>query len=42
MKIQMKNQLMMSRTRKERKIARSKMMDIDKVRFVKNAIMKVI
>jgi hypothetical protein len=33
---------MMSKRRKEGKIARSKMIDIDEACFVKNAIMKVI
>jgi hypothetical protein len=42
MKIEMKNQLMMSKKRKEGKIAKNKMANIDEACFVKNAIMKVI
>jgi hypothetical protein len=42
MKIQMKNWLMMSKRRKEGKIARSEMTNIYEACFVKNVIMKVI
>jgi hypothetical protein len=42
MKIQMKNQLMMNKRKKEGKIARNEMMDIDKACSIKNVIMKVI
>jgi hypothetical protein len=41
-KIEMRSWLMRNKKRKEGKITRSKVMDIDKVCFVRNAIMKVI